>query len=79
MKHMQKESLKQSTVKQDYHWSIRPRYWDNNSIAEKTKASTSKKLSGQNLIIFMVKQKLGSSLIKNKQHAMNKTLLLYYP
>jgi len=79
MKHIQKESLKQSTVQQDYHWSMTPRYRDNNSNAEETKASTSKKLSGQNLIIFMVKQKLGSSLIKNKQYAMDKTLFLYYP
>lgn len=79
MKHMQQESLKRSTVRQDYHSSIVPRYWDNNSNAEETKASTSKKLSGQNLIIFMVKQKLGSSLIKNKQHSMDKILLLCCP
>jgi len=46
-----------------------PRYWENNSNAEETKASTSKKLSGQSLITFMVKQKLVSSLITNKQYA----------
>jgi hypothetical protein len=78
MMNMQQKNLKWTTMWQDYHWSIMPRYWKNNSNAEETKASTSKKLSVQSLITFMMEQKVVSSLITNKQHAMKHFAYLFF-